>query len=91
MKSVVQKRLEVQGASTVAASEVPHEAPSRPEHPLPMDRSEEMLDQMGHQFGVSASRAGRGFLKALGRACEEAEDVWAEAQNIRQRNRNGNH
>jgi hypothetical protein len=56
-----------------------------------MDRAEELLDQMGHQFGVFASRAGRAFLKALGRAREETEDIWAEAQNLRQRSHNGHH
>jgi hypothetical protein len=56
-----------------------------------MDRAEAMLDQMGQQFGELASRAGKGFLRAMARAREEAEDICAEGQYIHERSRNGHH
>jgi hypothetical protein len=46
---------------------------------------------MGQQFGELASRAGKGFLRAMARAREEAEDIWAVGRDIHERNRNGQH
>ena len=75
----------------MAESEVPHETHDEPANALPMDRAEELLDRMGQQFGELASRAGRGFLRAMARAREEAEDIWAEGRSIHEHNRNGHH
>jgi hypothetical protein len=51
-----------------------------------MARAEELVDQMGERFGQFLSQAGHYAQKAMARAREEAEDIWAEAQEMR---RNG--
>jgi hypothetical protein len=48
-----------------------------------MRRAEELVDRMGEQVGHCATALGRGFLRLVARAREEAEDIWAEAQHIR--------
>ncbi len=59
------------------ADEARHEA---------MQRAEEMVDRLGEQVGHYVSVIGHNILKWAARAREEAEDIWAEAQAIRQRN-----
>jgi hypothetical protein len=44
--------------------------------PSEVRRAEELIEQWGQQVGVLLSRV-------TARAREEAEDIWAEAQNIR--------
>ncbi len=62
-------------------------AQDEPAAPDPaMARAEEMVDQMGERLGQFLSQAGRYAQKAMARAREEAEDIWAEAQEMR---RNG--
>lgn len=51
-----------------------------------MQRAEEMVDRLGEQVGHYVSVIGHNVLKWAARAREEAEDIWAEAQAIRQRN-----
>lgn len=51
-----------------------------------MQRAEEMVDRLGEQIGHYVSVLGHNILKWATRAREEAEDIWAEAQAIRQRN-----
>ncbi|MHB1423449.1 MAG: hypothetical protein ACYC3I_09705 [Gemmataceae bacterium] len=51
-----------------------------------MQRAEEMVDRWGEQIGQYFSAFGHNVLKWTARAREEAEDIWAEAQAIRQRN-----
>ncbi len=51
-----------------------------------MQRAEEMVDRLGEQVGHYVSVIGHNVLKWVSRAREEAEDIWAEAQAIRQRN-----
>ena len=53
-----------------------------------MHRAEEMVDHLGEQIGHYVSVIGHNFLKWAARAREEAEDIWAEAQAIRERQRN---
>jgi hypothetical protein len=52
-----------------------------------MQRAEEMVDRLGERVGHYVSLLGHNILKWAARAREEAEDIWAEAQAIRQRNR----
>jgi len=61
------------------------DAPSSPADSTPptMQRAEEMVDRMGEQIGRWATQLGHQVLKLAARAREEAEDIWAEAQNIR--------
>jgi len=47
-------------------------------------RAEELVDRMGEGVGHLASLAGWRLLKAAAFVREEAEDVWAEAQSVRQ-------
>lgn len=53
---------------------------------LTMERSEELVDNMVQRLSYAASLASLQILKAAARMHEEAEDMWAEAQNIRQEN-----
>jgi hypothetical protein len=48
-----------------------------------MQRAEEMVDRMGEKIGHYASEFGHTVLRWFARAREEAEDIWAEAQAIR--------
>jgi hypothetical protein len=48
-----------------------------------MQRAEEVVDHLGERIGHYATVLGHGFLWLAARAREEAEDIWAEAQNIR--------
>jgi hypothetical protein len=48
-----------------------------------LDRAEEMVDRLGEQLGQYATQAGQVLNRWLARAREEAEDMWAEAQSIR--------
>jgi hypothetical protein len=47
------------------------------------DRAEEMIDQIASRVAHYTSVFGRALLRLGARAREEAEDIWAEAQNIR--------
>jgi hypothetical protein len=47
------------------------------------DRAEEMADQFATQVACVTAALGRGFLRLTARLREEAEDIWAEAQDIR--------
>ncbi len=47
-------------------------------------RAEELVDRWAAQIGQWAAAFGHNVLKCAARAREEAEDIWAEAQAIRQ-------
>jgi hypothetical protein len=49
----------------------------------PVDRAEEMVDQIAESVASFTSRWGRRFVRILSRVREEAEDIWGEAQSIR--------
>ncbi len=49
-----------------------------------MHRAEQLVDEWGQRVGHFATQAGHYFLRWASRAREEAEDMWAEAQAIRQ-------
>ena len=51
-------------------------------------RAEEMVDRLGEQIGHYVSVFGHNVLKWVARAREEAEDISAEAQALRERQRN---
>jgi len=53
---------------------------------LATERSEELVDRMAQGLSHYTSLAGLQIQKAAARMREEAEDMWAEAQNIRQEN-----
>jgi hypothetical protein len=55
-----------------------------------MQRAEELADRLGEQVGQYVTRFGHNVLKWVARAREEAEDIWAEAQAIRERQRTAN-
>jgi hypothetical protein len=48
-----------------------------------MERAEELVDQLAERLAKFTSGFGRKILRLGARAREEAEDIWAEAQNIR--------
>jgi hypothetical protein len=64
-------------------SEAPDERKDRPA----TERAEELVDRMGRTIAHVASLAALRMRKVTARAREEAEDVWAEAQSIRHRER----
>ncbi len=49
------------------------------------DRAEESLDQIGERVGKFAASAGEYLKRFTARTREEAEDMWAEAQQLRGR------
>jgi hypothetical protein len=48
-----------------------------------VQRAEVVVDQLGQRLGHFLSIAGQQLRKVAARTREEAEDIWAEAQNIR--------
>jgi hypothetical protein len=52
-----------------------------------MQRAEEMVDRMAERIGHYAGVVGHKFLWLVARAREEAEDIWAEAQELRRQKR----
>ena len=54
-----------------------------------VERAEQMIDQFAERVGHYTSVVGRQLLRLGMRAREEAEDMWAEAQSIRDRRRHG--
>ena len=48
------------------------------------ERAEEVVGRLGQRIGHFAALTGLQVQKAAARAREEVEDMWAEAQNIRQ-------
>lgn len=55
----------------------------RQERPA-MERAEELVDRVGHRAETFASLMGLHIRKLAAHALEELEDVWAEAQSVRQ-------
>src|SRR5947209_10479999 len=53
----------------------------------PMRRAEDMVDRMAQSAAHYAGWLGGKVMWLMSRAREEAEDIWAEAQAIRQQNR----
>jgi hypothetical protein len=51
------------------------------------ERAEELADQWAEQISQYTATLGQNILKWASRAREEAEDIWAEAQAIRERQR----
>lgn len=51
---------------------------------LAMERAEDLVDRLGQRLGHFFALTGFQAQKATARMREEAEDIWAEAQNIRQ-------
>jgi hypothetical protein len=49
-------------------------------------KAEQMVDQVGQRISQYTSMVGLQIQRAVARAREEAEDMWAEAQNIRHQN-----
>jgi len=49
------------------------------------ERAEEVVDRLGQRAGQIGAEVGQHLLRLAARAREEAEDIWAEAQNIRRR------
>ena len=50
------------------------------------ERAEEMVDRMGQRLGHFTSLASLQIQRVVARAREDAEDMWVEAQNIRNQN-----
>lgn len=53
---------------------------------IPTERAEELLARMERRVGPWASNVRLGILRQAARVREEAEDMWAEAQSIREAN-----
>ncbi|MDQ2799869.1 MAG: hypothetical protein M3Y13_09520 [Armatimonadota bacterium] len=49
------------------------------------DRAEATLDQAGERLGIFAAAVNLRLRKTVALAREEAEDIWAEAQSLRQK------
>ena len=66
------------------------EESAQPETEKATAKAEELVEGMTQRLGIFAALAGLQIQKTTARVREEAEDIWAEAQNIRkdQHNRN---
>lgn len=60
---------------------------AEPDLSAALERAEGMVDRAGERVGHLAALLGRRIQVWGGRAREEAEDIWAEAQNIRGKGR----
>ncbi|MGZ3582180.1 MAG: hypothetical protein ACXWQR_05375 [Ktedonobacterales bacterium] len=60
-----------------------------PNVPPAMERAEVLVDAFGVRLGQWTNTLGDGLRRLWARTCEEGEDIWAEAQDIRQRNHMG--
>ena len=49
-------------------------------------KAEQLVDQLGQRISQYSSTVGLQIQRAVARAREEAEDMWAEAQNLRHQN-----
>ncbi len=70
-----------------AEPEDPRPASSTPPSSLPAARAEELLDRLIGQLSGLAFVGGQRLRKAAAVAREEAEDIWAEAQQIHEESR----
>jgi hypothetical protein len=50
------------------------------------EQAEEMVDRVGQRISYSTALAGLQIQRAAARMREEAEDMWAQAQNLRRHN-----
>jgi hypothetical protein len=72
----------VNGAMPDAAPE-----PSDANEPSTFDRVEEMMDEFGKKVGGLTSKLGQGLYLFGAHIRENLEDVWAEANELRKKNR----
>jgi hypothetical protein len=77
-----------QAADTNGATEHQDNGQAEEARRQTVQRAEEMVDRLGEQVGQYVSAFGHNILKWAARAREEAEDIWAEAQAIREQQRN---
>jgi hypothetical protein len=66
-----------------AAKETPQQGADRSVEDERMRRAEEWVDRLGARVGEATAFLGHQLLRLGARVREEAEDVWAEAQNLR--------
>jgi hypothetical protein len=70
-------------------SQTPGKQPGQPateeQGKLAMERAEDLVDRFGQRLGHFTALVGFQIQKATARVREEANDMWAEAQNVRQR------
>lgn len=69
----------------LTGTDAPNEgAPGSPTAPVvATERAEQLLDGMGERVGRLAALAGRQIRRAAALTREEAEDIWAEARQVR--------
>jgi tRNA U34 5-carboxymethylaminomethyl modifying enzyme MnmG/GidA len=65
-------------------SQAPTIARTEEQGKLTMERAEDLVERLGQRLGHFTALAGFQIQKATARVREEVEDMWAEAQNIRQ-------
>lgn len=68
-------------STTKSSTEANHTADAEHVRELAMARAEQIVDQVGYKVGRWATRL-------VARTREEAEDIWAEAQHVRNSGRN---
>lgn len=72
-----------EGQSNGASAGTEHKLP---QVTLPTAKAEEVVDRAGQRISQYAAVTGWQLQRAMARLREEAEDMWAEAQNLRQQN-----
>jgi hypothetical protein len=77
-------RLDQPGASSQEKPGPPKAARTEEGGKPTTERAEELVDQWGKRIGHYGALTGLQIQRATARVREEAEDMWAEAQNIRQ-------
>lgn len=58
---------------------------------IAMEKAEEVVDRLGQRLGGYLAMAGFQMQRATARLREEGEDIWAEAQHIRQERSHTSH
>lgn len=66
-----------------------HSAHAGQNIPPAKERAEVLVDQLGMQLGYWTNALGNGLQRFWARTREEGEDIWAEANDIRERNHLG--
>jgi hypothetical protein len=77
-------RIELPKTSSGDNSDQPVQARFEESSRVATEKAEELVDRIGQRFADFASLATLQILRASVRVREEAEDMWAEAQHIRQ-------
>lgn len=85
--SAVREQAEQRGRDTAQLMPGRQAGQENGSNQLATQRAEEIVDRVGGRLGAVAAMTSLQIQKALARVREEAEDIWADAESIRDQNR----